>query len=119
MSPKNDLARGRKKIFVKQALLSVVLLVCALGAACSPSVGKNLATDSSKTQGSATSPTPAAAPSGLQAKAPAEDKGDFSLVYVPLKDKSLAHIEKLIKDSGLFESLVATSNKELALPVDV
>ncbi|HUQ33156.1 MAG TPA: DUF4344 domain-containing metallopeptidase [Pyrinomonadaceae bacterium] len=52
-------------------------------------------------------------------RAATEDKGDFKLVYKPTHDKELAHIEKMIKDSKLFEGLVATSNKELSLPVDI
>ncbi|HYJ46990.1 MAG TPA: DUF4344 domain-containing metallopeptidase, partial [Pyrinomonadaceae bacterium] len=105
--------------FVKQALLSVVLLVCPLGAARSSTLAKRQPDSSSKAQRNAAAPTPVAAHSRLQAKAAAEDKGDFRLVYVPLKDKGLAHIEKMIKDSKLFESLIETSNKELALPVDI
>jgi hypothetical protein len=49
-----------------------------------------------------------------------EDKGDFKLVYVPIKDKkNHGDIEALIKGSKLFDGIVSDLNQELALPVDV
>jgi hypothetical protein len=48
------------------------------------------------------------------------DKGDFKLVYVPVKDKkNHGDLEALIKGSKLFDVIIGDLNKELALPVDV
>lgn len=91
--------------------LLTALLVCTLG---SVSSSANGTLQVSHTR------TAVSAPAGLQPRAAAtEDKGDFKLVYRPIKDKGLAHIERLIKNSRLFEGLVAASNKELSLPVDI
>jgi hypothetical protein len=49
-----------------------------------------------------------------------EDKGDFELVYGVVKDKKKhGHLEKMLKDSKLFEGIIADLNNDLALPVDI
>jgi hypothetical protein len=93
-------------------MLLIVLLVFGLSVAGSLAAG-NIQTNSSSK--ALTDTAASSVPSSLQA----EDKGHFKLVYKPVKDQGLAHIEKLIKDSKLFESLVDTANKELKLPVDI
>ena len=55
-----------------------------------------------------------------QAATKVADKGDFKLVYVPVKDKkNHGDLETLIKGSKLFDGIVSDLNNELALPVDV
>jgi hypothetical protein len=93
----------------KRLALLTVLLACILGSVNS--------SDADNIQ--AAPYPPVAAPTPAQVRAATEDKGDFKLVYKPIHDKGLAHIEKLIKDSKLFEGLVEISNKELSLPVDI
>jgi hypothetical protein len=90
--------------------LLTALLVCPLVSAHSSAAGPVRA-DSSR--------RPDAAPSGSQARAASQGKGAFKLAYRPVRDKEFAHIEKVVKDSKLFEDLVETSNKELSLPVDI
>jgi len=95
MSPKTNKPREWRSIFVSHKTLLIALLICALGAAYSA----------------------ATAASGQQGKT--AGKGVFKLVYVPVKDQKLAHIEKVVKDSKLFDALIAVSNEELILPVDL
>jgi hypothetical protein len=120
MSPKADPKEQREERFAKRVTLLTVLLICALAAACSKDTNKNQTNNNSQAQASTNnSASPAAPPSGLQASAPTEDKGDFKLSYVPVKNQELEHIEKLIKDSKLIEKLIDDSNKRLSLPVDI
>ena len=106
MSPKTDPTRRRRKIFLNNRVLLFALLVCAL------SVAYTSAARTGRTNTSSSS-------SGMRAQASTGDKGAFKLRYLPIKDQSLAHIEKLIKDSKLFEGLIDYSNKHLKLPVDI
>lgn len=101
----------------REVALLVVLLVCALGAGCTSAASTARTNSGSKAPASAAAAPSPAATSGASA-APA-DKGDFKLVYKPIKDQELAHIEKVVKDSKLFERLVDDSNKHLSLPVDI
>jgi hypothetical protein len=58
--------------------------------------------------------------SSLSGAAKVEDKGDFKLVYVPVKDKEKhGDLEALIKGSKLFDGIVSDLNNELVLPVDI
>jgi hypothetical protein len=60
---------------------------------------------------------PASSPGGVEK---VEDKGDFKLIYVPVKDKkNHGDLEALIKGSKLFDGIVSDLNNELALPGDV
>jgi hypothetical protein len=97
----------------KRATRLIALFGCVLALACASSATIG------QTNNNSTARTNAATPSAPPANSSSDNKGAFKLVYVPVKDKSLAHAEKLIKDSKLFENLVATSNKEIALPVDL
>jgi hypothetical protein len=91
-----DPTSKRKLIFDTRATLLVALLCCALGGICS------------------------AAPLSLPGSAATEDKGDFKVVYGKIKDtKKHGHLEKLLKNSKLFDGIVADLNKTLNLPVDV
>lgn len=116
MPPKIDPTRRLRELFAQNGTLLIALLVCVLSVACSSAAGTKQTNSSSQAQADA-----AAAPSSsaLQAKAATGGKGAFKLSYVPVKDQELAHVEKLIKDSKLFESLVDDSNKRLSLPVDI
>jgi hypothetical protein len=93
----------------RRGTLLIALLACAMLAACSQAISKDQTNNNSKPPtNTAASPAPVA-----------EDKGDFKIVYRPIKDQELAHTEKMIKDSKLFERLVNDSNKHLSLPVDI
>lgn len=113
MSPTSVPTGNRKKVFDIYNLLLTALLVCVPGVVCSR------AADNGQMNGLAQANAAAPASPSLQPKTAVEDKGDFKLSYVPVKDKELAHVEKVVKDSKLFERLVDTSNKELALPFDI
>src|SRR5215213_6328971 len=110
----NDPTIGRKILPLKSGTLLAILLFCALIVASPPAAtGKRTDGDSAAKAKS----FPRAA--GLPAHAANEDKGDFKLVYGKVKDKDLKHLEGMIKDSKLFEGILADLNNELALPVDV
>jgi hypothetical protein len=118
MFPLVDPNRGAKQFSFTRTRLLMLTLVCALGVAPSLHAGANLKrSESGMYDGASTTQSPSR--SILQTSAAAQDKGDFKLVYKPVKDKELLHVEKLIKDSKLFERVVADSNKELSLPFDV
>jgi hypothetical protein len=102
MSPKTKTPEQWRRIFVSHKTLLIAVLICALSVAYS------------KAAASASS-----FPASWQAKTAAQGKGAFKLVYVPVKDKKLAHIEKVVKDSKLFDELIDISNQELILPVDL
>src|SRR5436853_1730607 len=105
MSPQTNPIQQWRRIFVSHKMLLITLLVCGLSTACSKAANTNQTNNNSQAS-SAASPTPSAAPSGLEAKASAEDKGAFKLSYQPVKDQDLAHIEKVVEESKLFERLV-------------
>src|SRR5918911_1814036 len=102
MFPKTKTPEQWRRIFVSHKTLLIALLICALSVAYSKATA-------------AASSFPAI----WQAKTAAQGKGAFKLVYVPVKDKKLAHIEKVVKDSKLFDELIDISNQELILPVDL
>ena len=81
------------------------------------------ATNMSQTHrnGNASASRNAAPPiSSLNGAAKVEDKGDFKLVYVPVKDKkNHGDLEGVLKGSKLFDGIISDLNKELALPVDI
>jgi len=112
VSPKTNPTRQWREIFFRKFLLA--LLIGGVGVACSKASGTNQTNSNSTAQ---TNAAAAPAPSSLQAKA--DGKGVFKLAYVPVKDQKFAHVEKLIKDSKLFEGLIAVSNEELTLPVNL
>jgi len=55
----------------------------------------------------------------VAAKNPAPAAGGLKLNYVPVKKSEHTHLEKLLKDSRLFDRMVADTNKELVFPVEV
>lgn len=115
MSPKSNTPGSSRSIFVGHRTLLIALLIFGLSVTC-------LVASSSSSPVSSNSKLERAAailPASLQAKTEAEGKGMFKLLYAPVKDKKLAHIEKVVKDSKLFETLIDVSNKELILPVDL
>jgi hypothetical protein len=114
MSPKTNTPRRWRRTFAGWKTPLIALLICAIGMAGSKAAGSNQVSSNSKAE---TTASPVL--SSLQAKTGAEGKGAFKLVYVPVKDQKLAHIEKLIKDSKLFDEVIDVSNKELILPVDL
>ena len=59
---------------------------------------------------------PAAAPAAP--KAPA-DRGDFKVVYAPVKDASYKELQQIFKETQLFEETVKALNETLILPSDV
>ncbi len=98
--------------FTVSFLLSMVIVLGYTKAATSNQRNENV-------NASASSNTAAPA-SSLAGAAKIEDKGDFKLVYVPIKDKkNHGDLESLIKGSKLFDGIIGDLNKELALPVDV
>jgi Putative metallopeptidase len=117
MFPQTDPTSKRKQLYVKRETLLAVLLFCVLGAAaCSKATNSNQTNSSnSNTQVRAQSPSS----SSTQSSTAAEDKGDFKLAYVPVKNEQHAHLEKMLTDSKLFDRLVDDLNKNLSLPVDV
>jgi hypothetical protein len=119
MSPKTDPQEQREESVVKRATLLIALLICALSVACSKAPNKNQTNNSQAQTSTTNAASSTAAPLEVSASAPTEDKGDFKLSYVPVKDEELAHIEKVVKDSKLFERLIDDSNKRLSLPVDI
>ena len=48
-----------------------------------------------------------------------EDKGDFKVLYSPVKNKEYAEYESAFKETKLFEEIDAELNKVLALPHDI
>jgi Putative metallopeptidase len=112
MSPKTNPTGQWRRIFVGHRMLLIALLIFGLSMTCLMASGSGQVSSRSKAKAAAS-----LLPSSLQAKV--EGKGVFKLVYVPVKDKKFAHIEKVVKDSKLFETLIDISNKELILPVDL
>ena len=45
--------------------------------------------------------------------------GGLKLNYVPVRKSEHKHLEKMLKDSGLFDRMVVDTNKELAFPLEV
>jgi hypothetical protein len=109
MPPQTDPTGRGRNMFSRHATLLIALLLCALGVAYSSAASQKQINNNSKAQMKAAVTTPLAT----------EDKGDFKIVYRPIKDQGLAHIEKMVKGSKLFERLVDESNKHLALPLDI
>lgn len=109
MSPNTDLTGQRQGKFGEHGRLLIALLIFAVSVTCLA------ATSARRTENKTQARMNAVAPSRLQA----DGKGALKLKYVPVKDQSLAHIEKLVKDSKLFESLIDDTNKRLSLPVDI
>jgi len=95
------------KSFAKQKTLIISLLACAMLTACAQAISKDQANNKAQTNTAASQASVAA------------DKGDFKIVYTPVKDRELAHTEKLVKDSKLFERLVDDANKHLSLPYNI
>ncbi|MDT4897974.1 MAG: hypothetical protein QOH25_3051 [Acidobacteriota bacterium] len=104
-------------ISIRRGALALILLVCVLAAGCSKATNSNQANTNSK-RNTATSAN--AAPATAQgSSASAEDKGDFKLAYVPVKNEQHAHLEKMLQDSKLFDRLTEDLNNHLALPFDI
>ncbi|PYS50505.1 MAG: hypothetical protein DMF68_07015 [Acidobacteria bacterium] len=97
MSPKTDPTGRLRKLFIKSRVPLFALLVCALSVAAASTSRTNRTASSLRMQ----------------------TTGSFKLRYVAVKDHGLAQIEKLIKESKLFELLIDDSNKSLKLPVDI
>lgn len=118
MPPRTDLIRLRSAASRnRQALALTLLLACMLMGACSKATDSNRA-NSQPQQNTAGTTSRADAPA--QGTAPAaEDKGDFKLAYVPVKNEQHAHLEKMLEDSKLFDRFVDDLNKNLALPLDI
>lgn len=92
MNPPPNHRRGRKSISALSGTLLITVLICALGFA----------------------------PPRVARAAADADKGDFALIYGNIKNKKeFGHLEKMLKDSKLFEGIVADLNNEFALPFDV
>jgi len=53
----------------------------------------------------------------VAAKSPAP--GGLKLNYIPVKKSEHTHLEKMLKDSRLFDRMVADTNQELVFPVEV
>jgi hypothetical protein len=111
MPPQTDPTGRRRNIFSRHAAAFLTaLLLCALGVAAYTSAASQKRMNNGSQARTRTAFTLTPGP---------EDKGDFKIVYRPVKDQKLAHIEKMVKDSKLFERLVDDSNKHLALPFDI
>lgn len=110
MSPETGPTGRLQKVFANKRTLLIALLVCALSLVCFSAAGITRS-------GGSKASVAASHPRLLRAGAAAE--GSFKLKYVPIKDQGLAHIEKVVKDSKLFETLVDDSNRHLKLPVDI
>lgn len=48
-----------------------------------------------------------------------QDKGDFKVVYTPVKNPDYAELQKEIRDEKILEAIAADLNSTIALPVDV
>jgi len=91
-------------------------------AGCSKTTNTNQTSNSQPKGNSSSSNTAsstATSPASDKGKGTAEDKGDFKLTYVPVKDEQYAHLESLVKDSKLIEGIVSKLNTDMALPVDI
>lgn len=62
---------------------------------------------------------PAPAPAVPPAPLPAEDKGDFKVVYEKVKNQDFQEIQAIFRGTQLLEETAKALNEELALPVDV
>ncbi len=101
-----------------QSLALTLLLVLAVAGGCSKTT-TNTNQANSQVQGKTTSANSPAAPSTQGSSPAADDKGDFKLAYVPVKNEQHEHLEKMLTDSKIFDRFVDDLNKHLALPVDV
>jgi hypothetical protein len=104
-------------VSIRCGALALILLVCVLAAGCSKATNSNQANTVPKGNAAASAN---AAPSTAQGSSvAAEDKGDFKLAYVPVKNEQHAHLEKMLTDSKLFDRFAEDLNKNLALPLDI
>ncbi len=62
---------------------------------------------------------PASTPAVPMAPLPAEDKGDFKVVYEKVKNQDFQEIQAIFRGTQLLEETAKALNEELALPVDV
>lgn len=98
---------------VSGKLGALALFICVVLAGCSKTTTTNQANSQSPQNVSGAKPP-------AQGSSPAaEDKGDFKLTYVPVKDEKHEHLEKMLQDSKVFDRFTDDLNKNLALPVDV
>ena len=117
MPLRNDLIRPRSAAPGKRRGLTLALLLAGtLAAGCSKAT--NTSPANSQTQQNTTN-SRADAPAQGTSQPAAEDKGDFKVTYVPVKNEQHAHLEKMLVDSKLFDRFTDDLNKNLALPVDV
>jgi Putative metallopeptidase len=116
MPPRTDLIRLRSAAPCRRRKLTfALLLACALAGGCSKTTNTNQG-NSQPQQNTATS---SAAPPAQGGSPAADDKGDFKLAYVPVKNEQHEHLEKMLTDSKLFDRFVEDLNKNLALPFDI
>ena len=117
MTLRPDATGQGENLFAVRCALALLLLACLSAGGCSKATNTGGA-NSQPQQNTAGVNSRAAAPAGETSPA-AEDKGDFKLTYVPVKNEQHEHLEKMIVDSKLFDRFVDDLNKNLALPVDV
>lgn len=105
---------------VRMALLSAVFVSLTLAAiGCSKAANTNQ-TSGSQNAGNSTTSNAANSSTSNAGKGTAEDKGDFKLEFVAVKDEEKhGHLERLVKDSRLISGMVDDMNKDLALPMDI
>jgi hypothetical protein len=116
MPRKTEVIRRRSTTQRARRVLALTLLLAsAVAGGCSKTTNTNLA--NSQPQSNAAS-SPAA--TTAQGSSPAaDDKGDFKLTYVPVKNEQHEHLEKMLTDSKVFDRFTDDLNKTLALPVDI
>ncbi|HEY0376809.1 MAG TPA: DUF4344 domain-containing metallopeptidase [Pyrinomonadaceae bacterium] len=113
-----DVIRRKSATHRKRSALALALLpVLVAAGGCSKTTNTNQANSQApQNTTSATSPAPTPAQGASPA---ADDKGDFKLAYVPVKNEQHEHLEKMLTDSKLFDRFTDDLNKNLALPFDI
>lgn len=112
--------QGRDSLRKRGAVVLSLLICAAVTAGCSKATNTNQTSANSQAQSNASSSNTATSPASNQGKGTAEDKGDFKLIFVPVKNEEKhAHLERLVKGSRLIEGMVDDLNKDIALPLDV
>src|SRR5215212_5850874 len=109
--------RRPEVIRLRRSPALALLLACALAGGCSKAANTNQA--NSQPQGKTTGANSSAAAPAAGASPAAEDKGDFKVAYVPVKNEQHEHLEKMLTESKLFDRFAEDLNKNLALPFDV
>lgn len=119
MSARPDMTRRPVAAYAQRGALALTLLLCVLASGCSKATTSTQANAGPGASGNAAPSANATAPKADDSSARAEDKGDFKLTYVPVKNEQHAHLEKMLQDSKIFDRFTDDLNKNLALPVDV